>query len=79
MLIGHPIGDRSLVAGLRRAPPTSILTYYPDRNQLEVQRYRHWPEPTEAWQSFDFIDALERDIRGCFCCCSKARASRWMH
>lgn len=62
--IGHPIGDRSLVAGLQRAPPASILTYDPDRNRLEIQRYWHWPEPAGAWQRFDFLDALDFDIRG---------------
>lgn len=62
--IGHPIGERSLVAGLRRAPPASILTYDPNCDQLEIRRYWHWPEPTGAWRTYDFLDALERDIRG---------------
>jgi len=37
--IGHPIGERSLGAGLRRAPPASILTYDPNCDQLEIRRY----------------------------------------
>jgi hypothetical protein len=62
--IGHPIGERSLVAGLRRVPPASILTYDCKRQHLEVRRYWHWPQASEAWRHYDFLASLDRDVRG---------------
>ncbi len=62
--IGHPIGDRSLVEGLRRVPPASILTYDCIRHQLDIRRYWDWPDPSEAWRRYDFLESLEADIRG---------------
>lgn len=61
--IGHPIGDRSLMADLRRVTPASVLTYDAARRKLEIHRYWDWPEPSDAWMGFDFPGALERDIR----------------
>lgn len=61
--MGHPIGERSLMSGLQRAPPASILTWHADQRRLDIRRYWHWPEPSGAWRSYDFLDALERDIR----------------
>lgn len=61
--VGHPIGERSLVEGLRRVPPASILTYDCARHRLDIQRYWNWPEPSESWRNYDFLDALEQDIR----------------
>lgn len=61
--IGHPIGERSLVDGLRRVPPASILTYDCANRQLDIRRYWHWPEPSAAWRNFDFLGSLEQDMR----------------
>jgi len=61
--IGHPIGERSLVEGLRRVPPASILTYDCKRKRLEVQRYWHWPEASDTWRHYDFLASLDRDVR----------------
>lgn len=61
--IGHPIGERSLVNGLRRVPPASILTYDCARCELSIRRYWQWPEPSDAWRHYDFSASLEQDIR----------------
>lgn len=62
--IGHPIGARSLMAGLERVPPASILRYDPARHELEIQRYFDWPTASESWRDYDFLGALERDVLG---------------
>jgi hypothetical protein len=59
--VGHPIGERSLLSGLRRVPPASVLTYDCARRQLSLRRYWEWPEPSNAWRHYDFLEALERD------------------
>ncbi|HET7662505.1 MAG TPA: hypothetical protein VFK31_02605, partial [Rhodanobacteraceae bacterium] len=61
--LGHPIGERSLMNGLQRVPPASILTWDSAQRRLDIRRHWHWPEASEAWRNFDFLDALERDIR----------------
>ena len=63
--IGHPIGERSLMDGLVRVPPASILTYDCARRRLDIRRYWQWPDPSDAWRSYDFLASLERDIRAC--------------
>ncbi|HKZ10775.1 MAG TPA: hypothetical protein VJL61_08715 [Rhodanobacteraceae bacterium] len=63
--IGHPIGERSLMQGLVRVPAGSILTYDLTRHRLDISSYWHWPKPSDAWRSYDFLAALERDIRAC--------------
>lgn len=60
--IGHPIGERSLMDGLRRVPPASILTYDCKRQRLEVRRYWQWPEVSDAWRHYDFLASLDRDV-----------------
>jgi hypothetical protein len=62
--IGHPIGERSLVSGLVRVPPASVLTYDCVRHKLDIRRYWQWPEPSDAWRDYDFLALLERDMRG---------------
>lgn len=61
--IGHPIGERSLMDGLRRVPPASILTYDCKRQRLDVQQYWRWPEASDAWRRYDFLESLDRDVR----------------
>jgi hypothetical protein len=61
--IGHPIGERSLMDGLRRVPPASILTYDCKRQRLETRRYWQWPEASDAWRHYDFLASLDRDVR----------------
>lgn len=61
--IGHPIGERSLMGGLRRVPPASILTYDGKRRQLGIERYWQWPEASDAWRHYDFLASLDRDVR----------------
>lgn len=61
--IGHPIGERSLMQGLVRVPPGSILTYDFARHRLDIRTYWHWPKPSDAWRGYDFLAALEHDIR----------------
>lgn len=61
--IGHPIGNRSLVDGLTRVPPASILTYGCATDRLDIRRYWQWPEPSDDWRDFDFLGSLERDIQ----------------
>ncbi|MBU6478577.1 MAG: hypothetical protein KGQ32_11675, partial [Xanthomonadaceae bacterium] len=62
--IGHPIGARSLMAGLERVPPASILRYDSARDELKIQRYFEWPSASESWRDYDFLGALERDVLG---------------
>lgn len=61
--VGHPIGDRSLMSGLQRVPPASVLTYDCARRRLAIRRYWDWPEPSDAWRNYDFLGALEQDVR----------------
>src|SRR5699024_8450527 len=61
--IGHPIGERSLVEGLQRVPPASILTYDCARRELRIHRYWSWPAPSDAWRNYDFVGSLEQEIR----------------
>ena len=61
--IGHPIGERSLMDGLRRVPPASILTYDCKRQRLDVQQYWRWPEASDAWRHYDFLESLDCNVR----------------
>jgi hypothetical protein len=61
--IGHPIGKRSLMGGLQRVPPASILTYDCKRRRLDIQRYWQWPDASDAWRHYDFVESLDRDVR----------------
>lgn len=61
--IGHPVGNRSLVAGLQRVPPASVLTYDCRDKKLTIRRYWDWPEPSDAWRHYDFSGALEAEIK----------------
>jgi hypothetical protein len=61
--IGHPIGERSLMQGLARVPAGSLLIYDLVRRRLDIRPYWQWPRPSDAWRDFDFLSALERDIR----------------
>jgi hypothetical protein len=61
--IGHPIGERSLLSDLHRVPPASVLTYDCARRQLNIRRYWQWPDPSDAWRHYDFLEALEQDVR----------------
>lgn len=60
--IGHPIGERSLMDGLRRVPPASILAYDCKRQRLDVRRYWQWPDASDAWRYYDFLASLDRDV-----------------
>lgn len=60
--IGHPIGQRSLVDGLSRVPPASVLTYDCNERRLSIRRYWEWPEPSAAWRNYDFLASLEQDM-----------------
>lgn len=61
--IGHPIGERSLLKDVRRVPPASVLTYDCTEHRLTIRRYWQWPDPSEAWRSYDFQASLEHDLR----------------
>jgi hypothetical protein len=61
--IGHPIGVRSLMQGLVRVPPASILIYDLARRRLDIRAYWRWPEPSDAWRDYDFLESLDRDVR----------------
>lgn len=63
--IGHPIGERSLMSGLVRVPPASILIYDCTKERLSISRYWQWPNPSDAWRDYDFLTSLEHDIRAC--------------
>lgn len=43
---GHTIGDRTLLAGVERVRPATILVYKPDTDQLSEQQYWTWPAPS---------------------------------
>lgn len=60
--IGHPIGERSLLDGVQRVPPASVLTYDCAEHRLTIHRYWSWPDPSEAWRTYDFLASLEQDI-----------------
>ena len=62
--MGHPIGERTLMDGLKHAPSASVLTYDRATDQLSTRRYWHWPSPSETWRNYDFLGSLEADIRG---------------
>lgn len=61
--IGHPIGERSLLKDVRRVPPASVLTYDCLERRMTIRRYWQWPEPSDAWRPYDFLAALENDLR----------------
>ncbi|WEN15370.1 hypothetical protein PY254_01430 [Rhodanobacter sp. AS-Z3] len=61
--MGHPIGERTLMSGLRHVPPASILTYDYSTRRLEIRRYWQWPTPSDAWRNYDFLGSLEQDMR----------------
>lgn len=62
--MGHPIGERTLMAGLKHAPSASVLIYDHATDQLSGRRYWHWPNTSDAWRRYDFLESLEADIRG---------------
>lgn len=61
--IGHPIGARSLMDGLQRVPPASVLTYDCAKRHLNIRRYWDWPDPSDAWRHYDFPGSLEEEAR----------------
>jgi hypothetical protein len=64
---GHNLGDRTMMAGVRKAPAGSILIYDADTGSLEENPYWNWPAPKReiALQSVDtgsLIEPLRRDV-----------------
>ncbi len=63
---GHTIGDRTLLAGVERVRPATILVYQPDTDQLSEQQYWTWPKPSndvdvDVNELADaFLDSIER-------------------
>ena len=43
----HPIAGRSLVSGVRRVPPASVLVFDPESRSSSCRSYWRWPEPVE--------------------------------
>lgn len=59
---GHTIADRTLVAGVRRVPPASVMVYEPDTDTLSVSSYWRWPASRVDAVDDSTIDTLGDQI-----------------
>ncbi|HYM25625.1 MAG TPA: hypothetical protein VEU08_20540 [Vicinamibacterales bacterium] len=66
---GHTIADRTLVSGVRRAPPGSVVVYQPDTDTLTASPYWSWPSKRASVVDDSIIDELGEqivaDVRAC--------------
>lgn len=46
LVMGYPLGNRSLLRGAKRVPAATVLRYEVSRDALHMERYWPWPEPT---------------------------------
>lgn len=46
--MGHTIGKQTLLSGVFRLPPATVLTYAADSGALRISRYWVWPQGTHA-------------------------------
>jgi hypothetical protein len=61
---GHTIGDRTLIEGVERVRPASVLIYDAAGDRLEEEQYWHWPEPRETVESDGLVEALRDSVAG---------------
>ena len=60
--LGHTIGDRTLVEGVERVRPASILVYDSDTDHLEEEHYWRWPNPKNAVDTDALVGALRHSV-----------------
>jgi hypothetical protein len=63
--MGHCLGDTTMLAGVRRIPAASILTWDENGRKLEERRYWKGPEGIRCGKpdTGALVDALEREVR----------------
>ncbi|HYW92527.1 MAG TPA: hypothetical protein VFA95_08730 [Gammaproteobacteria bacterium] len=61
--IGHPIGDRTLLEGVERFPPATVLHYDVRRNSVALHRYWRWGDKPLSWRVQDFVECLAENVR----------------
>ena len=67
-VFGHPLGDRTLIEGVQRAPAATVLTVRAPDAVAQQRRYWDWPAPTRTTPepaTAPILDALDRSVRGC--------------
>lgn len=62
LAFGHTIGDRTLVAGVERVPPATVLVYEPATDTLQSHCYWQWPADRHPVHPSDLLDALRRSV-----------------
>lgn len=59
---GHTIGDRTLLEGVQRVRPATILVYEPDSDRLTERTYWKWPSPASQPDIGGLVEALEDSV-----------------
>ena len=60
---GHTIGDRTLLCGVERARPGTILVYDASSDSLRERCYWHWPKPKPGADLGGLVDTLKDTVR----------------
>lgn len=60
---GHTIGDRTLLDGVERVRPGTILVYDASSDTLKERRYWHWPAPKPCADLGGLAEALRDSVR----------------
>jgi len=60
---GHTIGDRTLLSGVERVRPGTILVYDASSDSLIERCYWHWPTPKSGADLGGLVDTLEDSVR----------------
>jgi hypothetical protein len=62
LAVGHPIGDRTLLAGVERFPAGTVLRL--DTRASTIRTEKYWsPEPAgESWSPGTFVEALQDNV-----------------
>ena len=60
---GHTIGARTLMSGVERVPPASVLVYDPAADRLEITCHWRWPTERRRVDRSEMLDALRRSVR----------------
>lgn len=60
---GHTIGNRTLLQGVHRVAPASVLVYAADTGQVTERSYWRWPEPADTPDLGALVEALSSSVR----------------
>jgi len=69
--MGHCLGTGTLLDGVERFPPATILRFHTRQGHVSMERYWHWPAVEQRVRLDDLIDALTANVKQYAGVCSR--------